>query len=373
MMPSKSYIYKEPYGVTLIIAPWNYPFNLLMTPLTGAIAAGNTVILKPSDVSSHTALVVDKIITASFPKEYICAVQGGVDETQTLLSLPVDYIFFTGSVPVGKAVMTAAAKNLTPLTLELGGKSPAIVHESADLATAASRIAWGKFINAGQTCIAPDYALVPQSDVDAFVEAMRAEAQARYPDIALSGDFTRIINAAQYQRLRGALDEAAAAGARIIPLVDVDSELAEGTRLLPPTVVLNAPEDCRLMREEIFGPILPVRGYAQLDQALDYIESHDRPLAFYVFDHDRRRVDAALDRIVAGSVAVNDTVLQFAQTNLPFGGVGPSGMGSYHGEHGFRTFSKETPVLRQARWSGMSLFKPPYRAFADRLIRLLVR
>ena len=371
--PARGELRYQPLGVVGVISPWNYPVNLALVPLATALAAGNAVYLKPSEHTPRTSAALCDLLRSIYPRNRIEVALGGPEVAAAFAALPFDHLFFTGSTAVGRRVMAAAAPNLTPLTLELGGKSPVLIAPGYPLGRAAARIAAGKFINAGQTCIAPDYALVPQSDVDAFVEAMRAEAQARYPDIALSGDFTRIINAAQYQRLRGALDEAAAAGARIIPLVDVDSELAEGTRLLPPTVVLNAPEDCRLMREEIFGPILPVRGYAQLDQALDYIESHDRPLAFYVFDHDRRRADAALDRIVAGSVAVNDTVLQFAQTNLPFGGVGPSGMGSYHGEHGFRTFSKETPVLRQARWSGMSLFKPPYRAFADRLIRLLVR
>jgi coniferyl-aldehyde dehydrogenase len=248
-----------------------------------------------------------------------------------------------------------------------------IVAPDYPIERAAARIASGKFINAGQTCIAPDYLLVPKDSVEPLVAALKAEATARYPDLAMGSDYTRIINRGQYERLRNWREDARSRGARVLPLIEVDDELAETQRLIAPTVVLDAPEDCALMQEEIFGPLLPIVTYERFEEALAYVKRRDRPLALYLFDHDRARIEQLLEHTIAGSVAINDTVLQFAQNNLPFGGVGPSGMGSYHGEAGFRTFSKEKPVFRQARWSGMSLFKPPYRGLADRLVRFLTR
>lgn len=362
MMPSKSYIYKEPYGVTLIIAPWNYPFNLLMTPLTGAIAAGNTVILKPSDVSSHTALVVDKIITASFPKEYICAVQGGVDETQTLLSLPVDYIFFTGSVPVGKAVMTAAAKNLTPLTLELGGKSPAIVHESADLATAASRIAWGKFINAGQTCIAPDYALVHDSIINAFLEELVKVIRKFYGnDASRHPRYCRIINDRHFQRLSALLDEK-----KII----YGGKTIAADRYIEPTLLFPVNWNDMVMQDEIFGPILPVLSYTDLDEIIRQINERPKPLALYLFVNNKTIRRKVLREVSFGGGAVNNTIMHIVSHDLPFGGVGQSGMGRYHGKYSFDTFSHTKSVLRSYNLGDLADAAAPHKG---RLMKFILK
>lgn len=371
--PGRAEVRYQALGVVGVISPWNYPVNLALVPLATALAAGNAVYLKPSEHTPRTSQALLDLLRSIYPRNRVEVALGGPEVAAAFAALPFDHLFFTGSTAVGRKVMAAAAPNLTPVTLELGGKSPVILAPGYPLARAAARIASGKFINAGQTCIAPDYLLVPRGEVEPLLEALRAEARARYPDVALGADYTRIINQAQYRRLCDWREEARAAGARVEPLLEVDPELADSQRLFVPTVVLDAPEQTRLMQEEIFGPLLPILPYDRFEDALAYVKRRDRPLALYLFDHDRGRIEQTLEHTIAGSVAINDTVIQFAQNTLPFGGVGPSGMGSYHGEAGFRTFSKEKPVFRQARWSGMGLFKPPYRAFADRLLRLLVR
>lgn len=371
--PGRAEVRFQALGVVGVISPWNYPVNLALVPLATALAAGNAVYLKPSEHTPRTSQAMLDLLRSIFPRNRVEVALGGADVASAFAALPFDHLFFTGSTAVGRKVMAAAAPNLTPVTLELGGKSPVIIAPGYPLQRAAERIASGKFINGGQTCIAPDYLLVPEADLEPLVTALQAEARARYPDIALGPDYTRIINRAQYERLRDWREEARSRGARVLPLLEVEGELADTQRLIAPTLVLDAPEDCRLMQEEIFGPLLPIIPYAKFEDALQYVKRRDRPLALYLFDHDRGRVEHLLEHTIAGSVAINDTVLQFAQNNLPFGGIGPSGMGSYHGEAGFRTFSKEKPVFRQARWSGMSLFKPPYRGLADRLVRFLTR
>lgn len=372
-LPARAQIRFQPLGVVGIIAPWNYPVNLALIPLVSAIAAGNHVYLKPSEHAPHTSAFLQSLLAQVFPADRVAVALGEADVAAAFSALPFDHLFFTGSTAVGRHVMAAAAPNLTPVTLELGGKSPAIIAPGYPLATAAARIATGKWLNAGQTCIAPDYLLLPHAVRDDFVQALKAEVVARYPTLDDNPDYTRIINQAQFQRLRDALDEAAARGARVVPLVDVDSEKAQAQRVIPPTLVLDAPEDCRLMREEIFGPILPLVGCDSVDAAIDYVNARDRPLALYHFDLDRARTEQVLERTISGGVCVNDTVLHIAQSSLPFGGVGSSGMGAYHGHEGFLTFSKRKPVFRQARLSSMALFKPPYRALADRLVKFLTR
>jgi len=371
--PARAEVRYQALGVVGVISPWNYPVNLALVPLATALAAGNAVYLKPSEHTPRTSLALRDLLRSVFPRSRVEIALGGADVAAAFAGLPFDHLFFTGSTAVGRKVMAAAAPNLTPVTLELGGKSPVIVAPGYPIERAAERIASGKFINAGQTCIAPDYLLVPKEAVEPLVAALKREAQARYPDLAMGSDYTRIINRAQYERLRDWREEARARGAQVLPLIEVEDELADTQRLIAPTVVLDAPEDCALMQEEIFGPLLPILPYGHFEEALAYVKRRDRPLALYLFDHDSARIEKLLENTIAGSVAINDTVLQFAQNNLPFGGVGPSGMGSYHGEAGFRTFSKDKPVFRQARWSGMSLFKPPYRGLADRLVRFLTR
>ena len=338
MMPAKSYIYKEPYGVCLIIAPWNYPVQLAMLPLVGAIAAGNTAIVKPSELASHSAAIIDKVLGETFPEEYIRVVQGGVEETHALLAQQLDYIFFTGSVPVGKVVMEAAAKNLTPLTLELGGKSPAIVHESADLPTAASRIAWGKFMNAGQTCIAPDYVVVHEAVSDAFLNELVSAIRKFYGDDASTHPrYCRIINDRHFTRLEALIDpDKLAYGGK----TNAAQKYIEPTLLYP--VDWNHPA----MADEIFGPILPVITYSRLDDVISRINKRPKPLALYLFTSNKDIRRKIISEISFGGGAVNNTIMHIVSHYLPFGGVGQSGMGRYHGKYSFDTFSHTKSILR---------------------------
>lgn len=371
--PARAEVRMQPLGVVGVIAPWNYPVNMALTPLATAIAAGNHVYLKPSEHTPRTSAFLRDLLREVFPADRVAVALGGGDVGAAFAALPFDHLMFTGSTAVGRKVMAAAAPNLTPLTLELGGKSPAIIAPGYPLATAAARIASGKFLNAGQTCIAPDYVLVPKAQREAFVEALRLEVSARYRSLDDNPDYTRIVNEGQFRRLRGYLDEARARGYQVTALAPVDPARAEAERIVPPTVVLDPADDAALMRDEIFGPILPVKGYDDLDEAIAYVNAHEHPLALYVFDHQHARVRRVLERTVAGGVTVNDTVMHIAQGNLPFGGIGPSGMGHYHGRDGFLTFSKQKPVLYQSRLTGMALFKPPYRGLADRLVKFLTR
>lgn len=338
LTPSKSYIYKEPYGVSLIIAPWNYPFQLTIMPLIGAVAAGNTAIVKPSEIAAHTAAVLEKIINSAFPEEYIHVVTGGIEETQALLDLPPDYIFFTGSVPVGKAVMAAAAKHLTPLTLELGGKSPAIVHESAVLKTAAERICWGKFLNAGQTCIAPDYILVHNSVADRFLdELIKAILKFYGEDASGHPRFCRIINDRNFQRLVALL-----AQGKIIYGGRTDAS----DRYIEPTLMYPADWSDPLMRDEIFGPILPIIPYSDLDDAIEKINERAKPLALYLFVNNKTVRRKIIRETSFGGGAVNNTIMHIVSHELPFGGVGNSGLGYYHGKYSFEAFSHTKSILR---------------------------
>jgi aldehyde dehydrogenase (NAD+) len=338
MYPAKSYIYKEPYGVTLIIAPWNYPFQLLMMPLIGAIAAGNTAILKPSEISSNTAAVLEKMINNAFPRQYIHVVQGAAPETQALLELPVDYIFFTGSVPVGKAVMVAAAKNLTPLTLELGGKSPAIIHESAHLETAANRIGWGKFLNAGQTCIAPDYVLVHESVKDAFIDELIKVILTFYrEDASKHPRYCRIINDRHFQRLTALLD-----GKKTV----FGGRTNRADRYIEPTLLSPVEWSDPVMQDEIFGPILPIIPYSDLDDIICKINERPKPLALYMFLNDKVIRRKIIRETSFGGGAVNNTIMHIVTHYLPFGGVGSSGLGRYHGKYSFDTFSHTKSILR---------------------------
>lgn len=367
--PARTEIRQQPLGVVGIIAPWNYPLYLALNPLAVAIAAGNHVMLKPSEHTPRTSALIKQLLDDVFPDDRVVTVLGGPDVAGAFAALPFDHLFFTGSTAVGRKVMAAAAQNLTPVTLELGGKSPAIVAPGYPVATAAERIAAGKFLNAGQTCIAPDYVLLPRDAIPAFVSAIGDYVKARYADLAANPDYTSIVNGAQYARLKGYLDQAQAAGAKVVELAGGDA----GRRVLPPTLVLDARDELAVMQDEIFGPILPLVAVDSVDAAIDYVNARPRPLALYHFDNDKARTERVLERTIAGGVTVNDTVLHIAQDDLPFGGVGPSGMGQYHGRDGFLTFSKQKPVLYQARLSSMALMRPPYRKVADLLLKFLTR
>ena len=372
-LPARAQIRFQPLGVVGVISPWNYPVNLALMPLAVALAAGNHVYLKPSEHTPRTSAFLRDLLADVFPDTQVAVALGGPEVSAAFAALPFDHLLFTGSTAVGRKIMAAAAPNLTPVTLELGGKSPAIVAEGYPLDRAAARIASGKWLNAGQTCIAPDYVFVPRAQRDAFVAALTREVQARYPTLDGNPDFSRIVNAQQYNRLRGYLDDARTRGLHVTELVSVDAARAQSDRLMPPTLVLEPGDDARVMQDEIFGPILPILSYDSIDSVIAYINAHDRPLALYHFDHDRARTERVVDGTVAGGVSINDTVMHFAQADLPFGGVGPSGMGHYHGREGFLTFSKQKGVFHQSRYTGMALFKPPYRGLADRLVKFLTR
>lgn len=370
--PARTEIQYRALGVVGIISPWNYPVNLALIPLVSAIAAGNHVMLKPSEHTPRTSALLRDLLAEVFPEERVATVLGGPDIAARFAGLAFDHLFFTGSTDVGRKVMAAAAPNLTPVTLELGGKSPAIIAPGYAIETAAQRIAAGKLLNAGQTCIAPDYVLVPTDRREAFVEAMRTYVARHYPELKTTPDYTSIVHAGHYRRLHSLVDEARTAGATIITLPDESAHDAE-RRVFAPTLIVDPDPALRVMQEEIFGPILPVIGYSRIEEAIAFVNARPRPLAFYHFDNERRRTRAVLKSVLAGGVTVNDCVLHIAQSELPFGGVGPSGMGHYHGHAGFLTFSKQMPVLYQARWSSMALLRPPYRKLADFVTGFLTR
>ncbi|WP_305806289.1 coniferyl aldehyde dehydrogenase [Stenotrophomonas sp. YIM B06876] len=370
--PARAQIRPLPVGVVGVISPWNYPVNLALVPLATAIAAGNHVLLKPSEHIPHTSAFLATLLAGVFPPERVAVVQGDAGVAAAVSALPLDHLVFTGSTAVGRKVMAAAAAHLTPLTLELGGKSPAIIAADYPLPAAATRLATGKWFNAGQTCIAPDYVLVDAGRVPALVQALREQVQTRYGDLADAADYTRIINEGQYRRLRGYVDDARARGLEVVELLPIDPLRAARERLIAPTLILEPDDEAAVMQEEIFGPILPIRSYQSLDQALAWINARERPLALYPFSHERATVERILGSTLAGGVTVNDALLHFAINGLPFGGVGASGMGAYHGRAGFDAMSKQLPVLWQSRRAGSDLLKPPYAKVA-RFIDLIVR
>lgn len=373
--PARNRLLRQPLGVIGIISPWNYPVNLALVPLATALAAGNHAMLKPSEHTPATSALLARLLAEQFPTERVAVIEGEAEVAQRFSQLPFDHLFFTGSTAVGRKVMQAAAENLVPVTLELGGKSPAIIHGSYPLASAARRIAAGKFLNAGQTCIAPDYVLLPADRLDAFAAQIHTVVNHSFPGgLANNPDYTRIIHRGHYQRLRALLDDARDKGARVIEIMPAGPEpMLEEKRVLPPTLVVDVSDDMALMQEEIFGPILPIRAVNGLDEAIDYVNDRPRPLALYYFDHGRRRQQRLLRSVIAGGVCINDTVMQFAQKHQPFGGVGASGMGHYHGRWGFETMSKAQPVFLQSRINTGGLLAPPYGKMAERLARLLMR
>ncbi|MCM3567702.1 aldehyde dehydrogenase [Neobacillus mesonae] len=336
---SESYIHSEPYGVTLIIAPWNYPFQLAIAPLIGAISAGNCAVMKPSELTPKTSEILEKLITEYFPKDYISVVQGGIETSQALLMEPFDYIFFTGSVPVGKIIMEAAAKNLTPVTLELGGKSPCIVHDDAHLKLAAKRIAWGKYTNAGQTCIAPDYLYIHKNVKDEFLNLLKQTITELYGSEPLDNpNFTRIVSERHFDRLSSFLSNGE---------IYFGGKTNREKRLIEPTVLIDITWDEPIMQDEIFGPIFPVLEYTDLSEVIIGIHHHPKPLSLYIFTENNEIQKKVVNSISFGGGCVNDTVYHFASPHLPFGGVGPSGIGSYHGKGSYDAFSHKKSILKQ--------------------------
>ncbi len=353
--PGRAWVEWQPLGCVAVLAPWNYPLLLTVSPLVDALAAGNRVIVKPSELAPRFAALLARLLAEAIDPAQVSVVTGGPDVARALCALPLDHLLFTGSTSVGRQVARAAAENLTPVTLELGGKSPAIVCRGYDVAKAAATVALGKFFNAGQTCIAPDYALVPSEQTAAFAQAVLDAAARMYPDAPDNADYTSIISDSHHERLCALLREAEAGGATLLRLGG-----AHAGRRLGPTVVLDPPLDGPLMAEEIFGPILPVLGYRELVEATGYVNAGPRPLALYAFTHDDAKLRAVLGRTVSGGVSVNSVLMHCIQDDLPFGGVGPSGMGAYHGRDGFRRFSHARGVYRAGRFSGFAFLAPPY-------------
>jgi len=367
--PARAELRAEPVGVVGVISPWNYPVNLALIPLATAIAAGNHAYLKPSENTPRTSAFLRDLLGSVFPQDRVAVATGGAEIAAAFSALPFDHLVFTGSTAVGRKVMAAAAPNLTPLTLELGGKSPAILCPDHPLDQAAARLSTGKWFNGGQTCIAPDYLLLVGTRTDALVQAMRGQVAERYGQDPALQDYTRIINDAQFARLQAHLDDARARGLEVVRLADIHDP---AQRRFAPHLVLAPGDDATVMQEEIFGPILPVVPVATLDEAIDYINARDRPLALYPFSHDRAQVERILASTLAGGITVNDTLLHFGINRLPFGGVGASGMGAYHGRAGFDAMSKALPILWQSRRAASDLLKPPY-ARISRLIDFIVR
>ncbi|MBN9222154.1 MAG: coniferyl aldehyde dehydrogenase [Mesorhizobium sp.] len=370
-LPGRNRLLPQPLGVVGIVSPWNYPFQLAVAPVTAALAAGNRVLVKPSELTPAFSDLLARLAAEHFAPDELSVITGDAEMGKAFVSMPFDHLLFTGSTAVGRQVAIAAAANLTPVTLELGGKSPAIFDASCDLDAATASIAYGKLLNAGQTCIAPDYLLVPRGQAGAVVAKLAAAVARLYPSLRDNPDYTAIISDRHYRRLRDMIAEARDAGAEITEINPAGEDLGATGRKLLPTLVRNAGPDLRLMREEIFGPVLPILEYASVDDAIDHVNRADRPLALYWFGSDsdnRRRI---LHETIAGGVTVNDCMLHLVQENQPFGGVGASGMGAYHGEWGFRTFSKEKPVFHQSRLSAGAMLRPPYGKTFERLYGLL--
>jgi len=369
-----SKIHYEPRGLVLVLSPWNYPFNLLINPLVAAIAAGNCVIVKPSSKVPHTSNFIKTFLGKLFDESEVAVFEGSSDVSNELLKLPFDHIFFTGSPRIGKTVMQAAAKNLATVTLELGGKSPVILDETADVKKAAERIMWGKFINAGQTCVAPDYLLIHESKIAAFVDQAKKVIAKRYGETESarksSPDFCRLVSKGHLQGLKSILDTTVGQGAKI----EIGGQFDQEQRYLSPTLLSNVSNDMLIMQEEIFGPILPMITYRHIDEAFKIIRSKEKPLAFYIFSQNKAATQNMIMQSTAGGTCVNSLILHLANPDLPFGGVGHAGMGNYHGHFGFRALSHERAVLHQSKlFDSLKFFYPPYTDFVKRLIRLATK
>lgn len=370
--PARAWVLPQPLGVVGIVAPWNYPLYLAVGPLASALSAGNRAMLKLSEYAPTFGGLFGELVRERFDPDEIVVFNGGAEQAAAFTQLPLDHLLFTGSTAVGRQVMAAASARLVPVTLELGGKSPTVVAPGFDLRLAAQRILYGKLVNAGQTCVAPDHVYVPRAQLPAFAEACARVAREMYPEGLQGPDFCSIIDTRHYVRLGAMLEQARSAGVRVLPLFE--GEQAQDTRhRLAPALLLDPPPTLLAMQQEIFGPLLPLLGYDTTDEVIERINAQPRPLALYWFDDDARRIEHALRSTHAGGACVNDTLMHVAQDELPFGGVGPSGMGHYHGRWGFDTFSKLKPVLQQRRLAGTALVRPPYGATFARLMALMKR
>lgn len=363
----------QPLGVIGILAPWNYPFSLALMPLATALAAGNRAMIKPSELTPATSDLLVSLIAETFSDDEVAVVTGDATVGAAFAALPFDHLFFTGSTPVGRAVMRAASEHLVPVTLELGGKSPVVVDRGQPLARVTADIAYGKLANAGQTCVAPDYVLLHEADVDGFVEAWGTAVATLYPEGPASEDYTSIVNVRHYERLRRLLDDARAKGARVVETGPSPEQAKRIAHTLPPTLVLNVHDDMRIMQEEIFGPVLPIVTYRELTEAIAFVNARPRPLALYYFGSSATNRRQVLTRTTSGGVTINGTLLHYVQDDLPFGGVGASGLGAYHGIEGFRAFSHQKAVLDVGRWNGGALLRPPFGRLTNSILSFMLR
>ncbi len=366
---AQGHIRYEPKGMSLILSPWNYPFQLAVSPVISAIAAGNCVILKPSEFSPNTSRFIKQLLEKTFPEQEVAVFEGDHTIATILLEKPFHHIFFTGSPAIGKIVMQAAAKHLSSVTLELGGKSPSIIDENYDLEDAAKKIVWGKLLNAGQTCVAPDYVLVPENQKQEFIRLAILNAQKSYGDASNSADYCKIVSLKHLIRLKNLLDGAIKAGAQL----EMGGQIEESKCYFAPTILSALPHDAEILKEEIFGPILPVLSYARLSDALEFINARPRPLAAYIFSNNSYFVNNVLSQTRSGGVCINDVAVHFVNVELPFGGMNNSGIGNSHGYFGFRAFSHERAVLKQPKKGAITFFYPPYTDRMKKLIQWTVK
>jgi coniferyl-aldehyde dehydrogenase len=371
-LPARANVVPRPLGVVGIIVPWNYPLFLAVSPLVAALAAGNRAMLKLSEFTPAFSALFQQLIASTFRMNEVAVITGGVDVAAQFSALPFDHLLFTGSTSVGRKVMGAASQNLTPVTLELGGKTPVVVAPGYPIEHAVQRVLVGKLLNAGQTCIAPDYALVPRAQLGAFVDSAKRQAQDMYPAGLDDADYCSIVNTRQYKRLADYIEQARRAGTATVPLFG-GAQHNDAKHRLAPAILIDPSPDLDVMREEIFGPLLSVIPYDAVKDAIAFINAQPRPLAMYWFDNDGKRAESALKNTQVGGVCLNETLLHVTQEDLPFGGIGPSGMGHYHGRWGFDTFSKLTPVFRQSRLNATKLFLPPYKPHVAKMLRLMKR
>jgi coniferyl-aldehyde dehydrogenase len=363
LLGAKAMIEWQPKGVVGIIAPWNFPVNLTFSPLAGVLAAGNRALIKPSEFTPATSELMAKAVAQYFDEAEVAVVTGGPEIGRAFSELPFDHLIFTGATSIARHVMAAAAKNLVPLTLELGGKSPTILGRSADIASATERVAMGKMMNAGQICLAPDYLLVPDEKEAEVVEGLKKATAAMYPSLLANDDYTSVISRRHRDRLQAHIDDARAKGADIVEVNPANEDFSkQNTNKMPLTLIRNPTDEMTVMQEEIFGPVLPIKRYTTVDEAIGYINANDRPLGLYWFGTDEAEERRVLDRTVSGGVTVNDVIFHVSAEDLPFGGIGPAGMGNYHGHDGFKTFSHPKSIYRQPKMdlAGLAGFKPPY-------------
>lgn len=371
--PARAWVSYQPRGVVGIMSPWNYPVSLALMPLATAIAAGNRAMIKPSEFTPASSALLIKMMSETFAQNQVAIVTGDATVGQHFAALPFDHLVFTGSTPVGRAVMKAASENLVPVTLELGGKSPVIVERGHSTKHAATSIAYGKLANSGQICIAPDYVMVHEDAVESFVDAYDQAVRTLYPDGPSADNYTSIINERHYERLHALLDDARTKGAKVREVGANASEARRRAHNLAPTVVIGVTDQMRIMQEEIFGPVLPVIAYRELDEAIAYVNAHPRPLALYYFGSDGPNRRKVLALTTSGNVTINNTLMHYAQEDLPFGGIGPSGIGAYHGVEGFRSLSHAKGVFQQGTWNLSGLLRPPFGSLANLILKIMLR